>query len=402
MRAESPLGPFVYLDHLATTPADPRVVEAMRPWLSERFGHPASRSHRLGWEAEEAVEAARARVADLLKVEPREIVFTSGGTEADNLAVKGVADAYGARGRHVVTTAVENRPVLDSCRWLEETRAFAVTRVPCSFTGRVSAENVAAALREGTILVCVQAANQETGTTQPIAEIAAACAGRNLLVHVDATFAGGWLELDPRRDGVHLMSLSANKLGGPKGAGALYVRRKDPRVRLAPQLHGGSHERGLRAGTVDVAGAVGFGVAASIVRETREAAAATVRRLRDRLEAAVLERVPEASVHGDREHRLPNVTNLSFAGVEAESLLMGMQDVAAAAGAGCTSALVEPSYVFEAMGLAADVAARSVRFSLGRSTTREEIDFALERIVATVAKVRALGAPPIPVARRKP
>ena len=396
------MGPFVYLDHLATTPADPRVVEAMRPWLSERFGHPASRSHRLGWDAEAAVEAARAQVADLLGVEPREIVFTSGGTEADNLAIKGVADAYGVRGRHVVTTAVENRPVLDSCRWLEETRGFAVTRVPCSFTGRVSAENVVAALRPDTILVSVQAANQETGTTQPFAEIAAACAGRNLLVHVDATFAGGWLDLDPRRDGVHLMTLSANKLGGPKGAGALYVRRKDPRVRLAPQLHGGAHERGLRAGTVDVAGAVGFGLAASIVRETRAAATAAVSSLRDRLEGALLERVPDPVVHGDREHRLPNVTNLSFAGVEAESLLMGMQDVAASAGAGCTSALVEPSHVFGAMGLAPDVAAQSVRFSLGRSTTRDEIDFAIERIVATVSKVRALGAPAIPVARRKP
>jgi len=396
------VGPFVYLDHLATTPADPRVVEAMRPWLSERFGHPASRSHRMGWDAEAAVEAARAQVADLLHVEPREIVFTSGGTEADNLAIKGVADAYGVRGRHVVTTAVENRPVLDSCRWLEETRGFAVTRVPCSFTGRVSAENVVAALRPDTILVSVQAANQETGTTQPCAEIAAACAGRNVLVHVDATFAGAWLELDPRRDGVHLMTLSANKLGGPKGAGALYVRRKDPRVRLAPQLHGGSHERGLRAGTVDVAGAVGFGVAASIVRETREAATATVSALRDRLEGALLERVPDAQVHGDRAHRLPNVANLSFAGVEAESLLMGMQDVAASAGAGCTNALVEPSHVFEAMGLTKDVAAQSVRFSLGRATTRDEIDFAIERVVATVAKVRALGAPAIPVARRKP
>lgn len=396
------MGPFVYLDHLATTPADPRVVEAMRPWLAERFGHPASRSHRLGWDAEAAVEAARAQVADLLRVEPREIVFTSGGTEADNLAVKGVADAYGARGRHVVTTAVENRPVLDSCRWLEETRGFSVTRVPCSFTGRVSATNVVAALRPDTILVSVQAANQETGTTQPYAEIAAACAGRNVLVHVDATFAGAWLDLDPRRDGVHLMTLSANKLGGPKGAGALYVRRKDPRVRLAPQLHGGSHERGLRAGTVDVAGAVGFGVAASLVRAMREAAATEVRGLRDRLEGALLERVADARVHGDREHRLPNVTNLSFPGVEAESLLMGMQDVAASAGAGCTNALVEPSHVFEAMGIAKDVAAESVRFSLGRSTTREEIDLAIERIVATVAKVRALGAPPIPVARRKP
>ena len=386
------MGTYVYLDHLASTPADPRVVEAMQPWLAERFGHPASKSHRLGWEAEEAVEAARAQVADLLRVEPREIVFTSGGTEADNLAVKGVAEGYAARGRHVVTTAVENRPVLDSCRWLEETRGFTVTRVPCSFTGRVSAANVVAALRDDTVLVAVQAANQETGTTQPISEIGAACAGRNVVLHVDATIAAPWLDLDPRRDGVHLMSLSGNKLGGPKGIGALFVRRKDPRVRLAPLLHGGSHERGLRAGTVDVAGAVGLGRAATIVRETREAEASRVRALRDRLEAAVLLRVPRTRMHGDREYRLPNVTNLSFDDCEAESLLMGMPDVAATSGAGCTSAMLEPSHVFEAMGVTKDVAAESVRFSLGRTTTDGEIDFAIERIVATVSKVRSLGA----------
>lgn len=386
------MGPIVYLDHLASTPADPRVVEAMQPWLSERFGHPASKSHRFGWEAEEAIEAARALVADLLRVEPREIVFTSGGTEADNLAVKGVAEGYAARGSHIVTTAVENRPVLDSCRWLEETRQFAVTRVPCSFTARVSAANVAAALRADTILVCVQAANQETGTCQPIAEIGAACAARDVLLHVDATHAAGWLDLDPRRDGVHLMSLSGNKLGGPKGIGALFVRRKDPRVRLAPLFHGGSHERGLRAGTVDVAGAVGLGRAAAIVRETRDVEASRVRGLRDRFEAAVLERVTGSRVHGDREYRLPNVTNLSFDGCEAESLLMGMPDVAATSGAGCTSAMLEPSHVFEAMGLTRDVAAESVRFSLGRPTTSDEIDLAIERVVAGVAKVRSLDA----------
>ena len=388
------MGPLVYLDHLASTPADPRVVEAMQPWLAERFGHPASKSHRLGWEAEEAVEAARAAVADLLRVEPREIVFTSGGTEADNLAVKGAAEGYAPRGRHIVTTSVENRPVFDSCRWLEESRGFTVTRVPCSFTGRVSAANVAAALRDDTILVTVQAANQETGTLQPIAEIAAACAGRNLVVHVDATLAAGWLDLHPGRDGVHLMSISGNKLGGPKGIGALYVRRKDPRVRLAPMMHGGSHERGLRAGTVDVAGAVGLGRAAAILREARLDAAARVGLLRDRLEAALLGRVPDARVHGDREYRLPSVTNLSFQGVEAESLLMGMPDVAASSGAGCTSAMLEPSLVFEAMGVAKDVAAESVRFSLGATTTAADIDLAIERVVATVAKIRSLGAPP--------
>ncbi len=386
------MGTFVYLDHLASTPADARVVEAMQPWLSERYGHPASKSHRLGWEAEAAVEAARAQVADLLRVEPREIVFTSGGTEADNLAVKGVAEGYASRGRHVVTTAVENRPVLDSCRWLEETRGVAVTRVPCSFTGRVSAANVVAALRDDTILVAVQAANQETGTCQPIAEIGAACAGRNVVLHVDASIAALWLDLDPRRDGVHLMSLSGNKLGGPKGIGALFVRRKDPRVRLAPMFHGGSHERGLRAGTVDVAGAVGLGKAAAIVRETREAEISRVRALRDRLEAAVLRHVPLARVHGDREYRLPNVTNLSFDGCEAESLLMGMPEVAASSGAGCTSAMLEPSHVFEAMGVTKDVASESVRFSLGRTTTTGDIDSAIDRIVAAVAQVRSLDA----------
>ncbi len=260
---------LVYLDHLATTPIDPRVLRLMGPWLEGRYGHPASRSHAFGWEAEEAVETARARVADLVHADPKEIVFTSGGTEADNLALQGVAEAYESRGRHVVTTQIEGRPVLDTCAWLERRRGFTVTRVAPDGGGRVSAAAVEAALRPDTILVSVQAANAEVGTVEPTAEIGALCAARGVLFHVDAVAAAAWLELDVRRDGIHLLSLSANKMGGPKGAGALFVRRKDPRVRLAPILHGGAHERGLRAGTVDVPAVVGFGAAAELVRTER-------------------------------------------------------------------------------------------------------------------------------------
>jgi cysteine desulfurase len=388
--------PPIYLDHQSTTPLDPRVVEAMLPYLTERFGHPHSRSHAFGWEAEKAVEVARARVADLLHAEPREIVFTSGSTEADNLALKGAAEfygSYGQRGRHVVTTAIENRPVLDSCAWLEERRGFRVTRMRPDAAGRVAPEAIAAAIEPDTVLVSVQWANHEVGTVQPIAEIAALCRDRGVLLHSDASQAGAWLDLDVAAAGVALLSLSANKMFGPKGAGALYVRRKDPRVRVAPLLHGGDHERGMRSGTPDVPALVGFGVAAEIARTQWTADAERVAALRDRFESALRASLDGIAVNGSTTHRLPNNSNLSFDGVEGEALLVSVPDVAASTGSACTSATQEPSHVLEALGLPRSASQSSVRFSLGRPTTSDEIDRAISRIRETVPRLRALSPP---------
>jgi len=381
----------LYLDHLSTTPLDPRVREAMEPWLGPRFGHPAARSHAYGWEAEEAVETARARVADLVGADPQEIVFTSGGTEADGLALQGAFEAYPGRGRHLVVGAVEHRPVRDTAQFLAARRGAEVTTVPCDGRGRVTAAAVAAALRDDTVLVAVQAANAEVGTVQPTEAIGAACAARGALFHVDAAHAAAHLALDVRRDGVHLLSLTAHRMGGPKGAGALYVRRRDPRVRLVAAMHGGGHERGMRAGTVNVPAVVGFGAAADLVRAERATEAARVAGLRDRFEAAVLGRVPGVVRHGDPGGRLPGVSALAFDGVEAEALLMGMPDVAAASGAGCSSATLEPSYVLRAMGVPDRVGHGTVRFSLGRTTSSDDVDRAAARVIETVERLRALG-----------
>ena len=383
----------VYLDHLATTPIDPRVLDAMLPYLRERFGHPGSRSHAYGWEAEQAVEAARARVADLVGADPKEVVFTSGGTEADTLAVQGVVAAAGARGRHVVTTVVEQRSVRDTVRALVGRGRAEATEVACDAAGRVAAEAVEAAIRPDTVLVCCQAANAEVGTRQPVAEVGARCLARGVPLHVDARHALGHVALDLRRDGAATLSLAAHLLGGPKGAGALVARRKDPRVRVEPLLLGGGQERGLRAGTPDVAALVGFGVAAELVRRERDAEAARVAALRDRLEGAVLARVSGVARHGDVGRRLPGATSLAFEGVEAEALLMGMPDVAAATGAGCASASLEPSYVLRAMGVPDADANRTVRFSLGRTTTEEDVDLVVARVAATVERLRAMATP---------
>ena len=289
----------IYLDHFASTPIDPRVLDAMLPYLKDRYGHPGSRSHVYGWEAEQALEAARARVADLVHADPAEIVFTSGGTEADNLAVKGVAEAYASRGRHVVTSAVEARPVLDATQALADRAGGMVTRVPVDARGRLDEAAFAAALRPDTVLACVTAADAEVGTIQPIAACGAACANAGVLLHVEAAYASPWVSLDVRSDGVHLLSLSAHRLGGPKGAGALYVRRREPRVRLVPLLHGGGHERGLRPGAPDVAAVVGFGVAAELARVEREARSRRVAALRDRFEATIRARLAGVTAHGD-------------------------------------------------------------------------------------------------------
>lgn len=382
----------LYLDHLSTTPLDPRVREAMEPWLGARFGHPAARSHAYGWEAEEAVETARARVADLVGADPQEIVFTSGATEADNLALQGAFEAAAGRGRHVVIGAVEHRPVRDTAAFLAARRGAEVTTVPCDARGRVAPEAVAAALRDDTVLVAVQAANAEVGTRQPTAAIGAACAGRAAWFHVDAAHAAAHVALDVRRDGIHLLSLTAHRMGGPKGAGALYVRRRDPRVRLVAVTHGGGHERGMRAGTVNVPAVVGFGVAADLIRAGRDAEGARLAALRDRFEATILARVARVVRHGDLADRLPGVSALAFDGVEAEALLMGMPDIAAASGAGCSSATLEPSYVLAAMGVPERVGHGTVRFSLGRTTTDDDVARAAARVIETVERLRSLGA----------
>ena len=384
----------IYLDHFASTPIDPRVLDAMLPYLKDRYGHPGSRSHVYGWEAEQALEAARARVADLIHADPAEIVFTSGGTEADNLAVKGVAEAYASRGRHVVTSAVEARPVLDATQALADRAGGLVTRVPVDARGRLDEAAFAAALHPDTVLACVTAADAEVGTIQPIAACGAACATAGVLLHVEAAYASPWVSLDVRSDGVHLLSLSAHRLGGPKGAGALYVRRREPRVRLVPLFHGGGHERGLRPGAPDVAAVVGFGVAAELARVEREARSRRVAALRDRFESMIRARLAGVTAHGDPRGRLPNVSSLAFDGVEAEALLMGMPTVAASSGAGCTSATLEPSHVLRALGVPDPVAHQTVRFSLGFQTTDLEIDRAIEAVLAAVARVRSLGAPP--------
>ncbi len=385
----------IYLDHQSTTPVDPRVVAALLPYLTERFGHPASRAHAFGWEAEKAVEAARAKVADLVRADPREVVFTSGSTEADNLAVKGAAESYagwGGKGRHVVTTTIENRAVLDSCRWLEERRGFEVTRVRPDGLGRVAPEAIASAIRPDTVLVSVQWASHEVGTVQPMEAIGAVCRERGVLLHSDASQAGAWLDLDVERAGVHLLSLSANKMSGPKGAGALVVRRREPRVRLAPLLHGGGHERGMRSGTVDVPAVVGFGAACEIARLERSGDAARVGALRDRFESELLARLPGVTRNGDPSHRLPNNANLSFSGVEGEALLVSLPQLAASTGSACTSASPEPSHVLEAMGLSREAAHSSVRFSLGRPTTSDEVSRAVALLCEAVPRLRALSA----------
>lgn len=363
----------------------------MAPYWTERFGHPASRHHAYGWDAEKAVEDARAHVASLIGADPREIVFTSGGTESDNLAVKGVAETLAAKGRHLVTTGIENRPVLESCAWLE-TRGYEVTHVAVDEHARVDPVAVAAALRPDTILVSVQWANHEVGTVQEVATIGVICAERGVLFHTDATHAAAWVPIDVKAAGVHLLSLTAHRMFGPKGIGALYVRRRRPRVRLAPLLHGGGHERGFRSGTVNVPGAVGLGRAAELVEAERDSDASRVAGLRDRLEAGLLEGVEGIRVLGDPSRRLPGTSALAIADVEGESLLLGASRLALSTGSACSSATLEPSHVLRAMGLSKEAIDTSVRFGLGRLTTADEVERAVRVVKDAVQRIRASGA----------
>lgn len=381
--------PPIYLDAHATTPCDPRVAEAMLPVLTRQFGNPHSRSHAFGWEAEALAEQARQRVAALVGAEPEEIIFTSGATESNNLALKGAARVYAGKGRHIVTTAIEHSAILDPCRSLER-EGFSVTYVTPPAGGVIEPEQIAEALRPETILVSVMAANNEVGSVQPLAEIGALCKARGVLFHTDAAQALAYEAIDVKACGVDMLSLSAHKFYGPKGAGALFVRRRGPRVRLAAQIEGGGQEGGLRSGTLNMPGIVGMGLAAQIAREERAADARRAGALRDRLERAILAGLPEVQVNGDPARRLPNNLNVSIAGVDGESLLTGLaREVAVSSGSACSSSDLRPSHVLLALGVAEPLARAALRFGLHRFTTSQEIDDAAAAVVRAARELRA-------------
>jgi cysteine desulfurase len=379
----------IYMDNHATTPVDPRALEAMLPWFSERFGNAASKSHSFGWAAEAAVEQAREQVARLVGATGKEIVWTSGATESDNLAIKGVAQFHRAKGRHLVTCRTEHKAVLDSMHALERD-GFEVTVLDVEPDGRLDPERLRAALRPDTILVSIMAANNETGVVHPIAEIGRIARAAGVLFHCDAVQAIGRIPFDVEALGVDLASLSAHKMYGPKGVGALYVRRR-PRARLTAQMDGGGHERGYRSGTLNVPGIVGFGAAAELAGAEREAEAPRLLALRGRLLEGLRAGLDLVSVNGSLEHRLPGNLNVSFAYVEGEALMMAIKDVAVSSGSACTSASLEPSYVLRAMGIADDRAHSSIRFGLGRFTTAEEVEHVIGLVVGKVRRLREMS-----------
>src|SRR5512138_2630347 len=379
----------VYLDYHATTPVDPRVLETMLPYFSQDFGNAASKSHVFGWKAEEAVEAARAEVAALVGGSPKEIVWTSGATESDNLAIKGAAQFYAEKGKHLVTCKTEHKAVLDSMHALER-QGFEVTFLDVERDGRLDPARVRAALREDTILVSVMHANNETGVVQPIEEIGRITRAAGVLLHCDAVQSIGKIPFDVERMNVDLASMSAHKMYGPKGVGALYVRRR-PRVRLVAQMDGGGHERGFRSGTLNVPGLVGFGKAAELARAEAPVESARVLALREKLRLGILAGLDRVTLNGSLEQRLPGNLNLSFAYVEGEALMMAIKDVAVSSGSACTSASLEPSYVLRAMGIPDDLAHSSIRFGLGRFTTEEEVDHVTKLVVEKVKKLREMS-----------
>ena len=382
----------IFMDSQSTTPVDPRVLDAMLPYFTEKFGHPASRNHPFGWEAEGAVDRARGELATLIGArDPKELVFTSGGTESINLALKGVAEMYREKGNHIVTTAIEQRAGLDVCKRLER-QGFAVTYLAVGADGLVDLEAIRAALTEKTILISVMLANNEIGTVQDVAAIGKLAKEKGIVFHTDATQAVGKVPVDVEAMGIDLLSSTSHMLYGPKGVGALYVRRKGPRVRLAPMMDGGGHERGMRSGTVPVPLAVGFGRAAEICREEMPEESTRLSGLRDRLQDAILSRVDEAFLNGHPERRLPHNLNISFAYVEGESVLMGLnKEVALASGSACTSSTLEPSYVISALGVNAELAHSSIRFGLHRFSTQEEVDFVAARTVDVVQRLREMS-----------
>ena len=381
----------VYLDNHATTPVDPRVLDAMLPYFSQRFGNAASKSHLFGWEADAAVDKAREQVAQLVGARsPREIVFTSGATESDNLAIKGVAQAYRQKGDHIVTCATEHKAVLDSCKALEK-QGLRVTYLPVKKDGTIELERLGGALGEKTILISIMAANNEIGTIHPIKEIGRMAKDRGILLHCDASQAVGKIPVNVDQMGIDLLSLTAHKMYGPKGAGALYVRAGKPPVKLAPLLDGGGHEHGMRSGTLNVAGIVGLGSACELCGQEMSAEGERVTALRERLKRSLMDRLDRVSLNGHPVARLPGNLNMSFAGIDGESLMMGLKEIAVSSGSACTSASLEPSHVLKAIGLEDAAAHASIRFGIGRFNTEAEIDYAAQRVVEEVSRLRQIN-----------
>jgi cysteine desulfurase len=380
----------IYLDNHATTPVDPRVLDAMLPYFTENFGNAASRNHEFGWVAEQAVDKARKQIADLIGATAREIIFTSGATESDNLAIKGIAEMYAEKGNHIITAATEHKAVLDTCKKLEK-NGYRVTYLPVKGDGLIDLDMLRESITDKTILVTIMYANNEIGVVQPVAEIGKICRERGVIFHTDAVQAIGKIPVDVNKDNIDMLSISAHKLYGPKGVGALYVRRKNPRVQLTAQMDGGGHERGMRSGTLNVTGIIGLGEACAIAQKEMPEETKRLQYLRDKLRAKLEAGLDEVYVNGSWEHRLPHSLNMSFAYVEGESLLMGINDVAVSSGSACTSATLEPSYVLKALGLGDDIAHSSIRFGIGRFNTEEQIDYVADKLVHVVKKLRELS-----------
>lgn len=381
----------IFLDNHSTTPMDPRVLEVMLPYFIEKFGNAASRNHAFGWEAEEAVERARKQIAKLIKADPKEIVFTSGATESDNLALKGVLEMYKEKGTHIITSSTEHRAVLDTAKSLEAKGLAAVTYLPVDKEGMVNPEDVRKSITDKTILISVMLANNEIGTINPVQEIGKIAKEKGILFHCDATQGVGKIPVDVQAMGIDLMSFSAHKIYGPKGIGALYVRKRNPRVRIAAQMDGGGHERGMRSGTLPVPLIVGFGKACELCEQEMDKESIRLAAMRDRLQSGIMKALEESYLNGHPANRLPGNLNISFAYVEGESLLMGMKDIALSSGSACTSATLEPSYVLRALGVGTELAHSSIRFGLGRFNTDEEIDYTIKKVIDVVTRLREMS-----------
>ncbi len=380
----------IYMDNHATSPLDPRVLDAMMPYMTKIFGNAASRNHSYGWEAEQAVEKARGQIAKLIGATAKEIIFTSGATESNNLAIKGIAEMYRERGNHIITQVTEHKAVLDTCKRLEK-YGYRVTYLPVKADGLIDLEDLKRAMDDKTILVSIMFANNEIGVVQPVAEIGKLCHERNVIFHTDAVQAVGKIPVDVNAQNIDVLSLSGHKLYGPKGVGALYVRRRNPRVQIAAQIDGGGHERGMRSGTLNVPGIVGLGAACEIAGQNMATEAVRLQEMRDRLRKKLESSLDYVQVNGSWEHRLPGNLNMSFVYVEGESLLMGINDIAVSSGSACTSATLEPSYVLKALGLGDDVAHSSIRFGLGRFNTDAEVDYVADKLIDVVQKLRELS-----------
>ncbi len=380
----------VYLDNNATTPVDPQVFAAMRPYFCEKFGNAASRSHAFGWEAEEGVEQARQQVAEVIGADAKEIIFTSGASESNNIAIKGAAEKYAEKGRHLITQVTEHKAVIDPCKYLEQ-HGHRVTFLPVDPAGRVDLQQLADAIKDDTVLVSILHGNNEIGTLQPVAEIGKLCKERGVLFHTDCCQTYGKVPIDVNAMGIDLLSLSAHKIHGPKGVGALYVRRKRPRVICEALIHGGGHERNMRSGTLNVPGIVGLGQAAELCRQHMGTESPRLAALRDRLWTGLSSQLDYVTLNGHPTERTPSNLNVSFAYVEGESLMMGFSEIAVSSGSACTSASLEPSYVLKALGVGDELAHSSIRFSVGRFNTEDEIDYTIDRVVAAVRKLRAMS-----------